>query len=153
MTPQATPHPPAALPSSPSTKYRAATHVPSESSRGEYTSNVLALANEYLLPVYARPDFVLSHGKGSYVWDTDGREYVDFSAGIAVNALGHTDKGVVKVSWSFLMCSFALGVILNTDSYRLLFIHQIYIIVSVFIVLRFNRTGTIGPSQETSTHQ
>lgn len=50
-----------------------------------------------LLPVYARPNFVLSHGKGSYVWDTEGRKYLDFSAGIAVNALGHADEGVLKV--------------------------------------------------------
>lgn len=48
--------------------------------------------------MYARPDFVLSHGKGSYVWDTEGRKYLDFSAGIAVNALGHSDEGVTKVS-------------------------------------------------------
>ncbi|KAF9452219.1 acetylornithine aminotransferase [Macrolepiota fuliginosa MF-IS2] len=50
-----------------------------------------------LLPVYARPEFVLSHGKGSYVWDTEGRKFLDFSAGIAVNALGHADEGVLKV--------------------------------------------------------
>ncbi|KXN87909.1 Acetylornithine aminotransferase, mitochondrial [Leucoagaricus sp. SymC.cos] len=50
-----------------------------------------------LLPVYACPEFVLSHGKGSYVWDTEGRKYLDFTAGIAVNALGHADEGVLKV--------------------------------------------------------
>jgi len=48
--------------------------------------------------VYARPDLILSHGKGSYVWDVDGRKFLDFSAGIAVNALGHADEGVVQVS-------------------------------------------------------
>lgn len=52
-----------------------------------------------MLPVYARPDFVLAKGKGSYVWDTEGRKYLDFSAGIAVNALGHSDDGVVKVGY------------------------------------------------------
>jgi len=31
------------------------------------------------------------------VWDTDGRKYLDFSAGIAVNALGHADEGFLKV--------------------------------------------------------
>jgi len=36
-----------------------------------------------LLGDYARPEFVISHGKGSYVWDTEGRKYLDFSAGIA----------------------------------------------------------------------
>ena len=50
-----------------------------------------------LLSVYARPEFVISHGKGSYVWDTEGRKYLDFSAGIAVNSLGHADEGVLKV--------------------------------------------------------
>lgn len=54
-----------------------------------------------MLPVYDRPNFVLSHGKGSYMWDTDGNKYLDFSAGIAVNALGHADEGVVKVCLPF----------------------------------------------------
>lgn len=35
------------------------------------------------------PMAVLSHGSGARVWDVDGREYLDFLAGIAVNALGH----------------------------------------------------------------
>ncbi|KAJ7228903.1 pyridoxal phosphate-dependent transferase [Mycena pura] len=60
------------------------------------TQELLNLSTKYLLPVYARPDFVLSHGHGSYVYDTAGRRYLDFSAGIAVNALGHADAGVVK---------------------------------------------------------
>ncbi|TFK43197.1 acetylornithine aminotransferase [Crucibulum laeve] len=82
--------------SAPSTKYVKATHTP-PSTPSASTGRTLALGTEYLLPVYARPNFVLSHGKGSYVWDTDGRKYLDFSAGIAVNALGHADEGVVKV--------------------------------------------------------
>lgn len=81
----------------PSTRYKAATHVPSTQSANEATTKTLSRASTYLLPVYARPDFVLSHGKGSYVWDTEDRKYLDFSAGIAVNALGHADEGVVKV--------------------------------------------------------
>ncbi|KIM45848.1 hypothetical protein M413DRAFT_440898 [Hebeloma cylindrosporum] len=51
----------------------------------------------HMLPVYDRPEFVLHHGKGSHVWDTDGNMYLDFSAGIAVNALGHADEGLLKV--------------------------------------------------------
>jgi acetylornithine aminotransferase len=42
---------------------------------------------------------VLSHGKGSWVYDLEGRKYLDFSAGIAVNALGHADENFVVVSW------------------------------------------------------
>lgn len=61
------------------------------------TQALLELSAQYLLPVYARPSFVLSHGAGSYVYDTTGKRYLDFSAGIAVNALGHADAGVVEV--------------------------------------------------------
>ncbi|KAJ7276151.1 acetylornithine aminotransferase [Mycena haematopus] len=60
------------------------------------TQALLDLSAAYILPVYARPNFVLSHGQGSYVYDTAGKRYLDFSAGIAVNALGHADEGVVK---------------------------------------------------------
>ncbi|KNZ50485.1 hypothetical protein VP01_43g5 [Puccinia sorghi] len=45
-----------------------------------------------MLTPYARPPIILSHGKGCKVWDTEGREYLDFTAGIAVNALGHADE-------------------------------------------------------------
>ena len=39
----------------------------------------------------------MDKGKGMRVWDRQGREYLDFTAGIAVNALGHADEGVAKV--------------------------------------------------------
>lgn len=80
----------------PSKAYLQPTHA-SPTPPSQATQQYLSLADKYLLPVYARPDFVLSHGKGSYVWDVDGKKYLDFSAGIAVNALGHADEGVVKV--------------------------------------------------------
>src|SRR5690606_24871047 len=43
----------------------------------------------HFLPVYRPGRIVLDHGMGSRVFDSDGREYVDFAAGIAVNSLGH----------------------------------------------------------------
>ncbi|KAF5393776.1 hypothetical protein D9757_000246 [Collybiopsis confluens] len=95
-TKQAKPKSTPSIPSSPSTKYKATTH-PLDSAKSTATQAALTRGKDYLLPVYARPDFVLSHGKGSYVWDSEGRKYLDFSAGIAVNALGHADEGVVKV--------------------------------------------------------
>lgn len=49
------------------------------------------------LNTYSRPDFVLARGKGCRVYDTRDREYLDFSGGIAVNALGHADEGVARV--------------------------------------------------------
>lgn len=86
---QTTPWP---LPSAPSTKFVEPTYDFASSG----TQSKVPKAP--LLPVYARPEFVLSHGKGSYIWDTEGRRYLDFSAGIAVNALGHADEGVLKAS-------------------------------------------------------
>ncbi|KAJ2159005.1 acetylornithine aminotransferase [Coemansia sp. RSA 552] len=53
-----------------------------------------AKAERYLMNTYARPPLVLSHGKGSHVYDTDGKEYLDFTAGIAVTALGHSHPDV-----------------------------------------------------------
>lgn len=53
--------------------------------------------NEFTVTTYARPDIVLTRGKGCYVYDSEGREYLDFTAGIAVAALGHADPEVAKV--------------------------------------------------------
>lgn len=49
------------------------------------------------LQTYARPPFILAKGKNCTIWDTEGRAYLDFSGGIAVNALGHSDEGVHQV--------------------------------------------------------
>lgn len=52
---------------------------------------------QYLSPALARSsDIVADHGRGSYLWDVDGRKYVDWVQGIAVNALGHCHPRVVK---------------------------------------------------------
>jgi acetylornithine aminotransferase len=42
-----------------------------------------------LLPTYARADVTIVRGEGARVWDSDGREYLDFGGGIAVVGLGH----------------------------------------------------------------
>ena len=52
---------------------------------------LLALGREVLLPVYKQREMILDRGQGARVWDSEGREYVDFGAGIAVCALGHCD--------------------------------------------------------------
>ncbi|GAA6020998.1 hypothetical protein JCM8202_003811 [Rhodotorula sphaerocarpa] len=49
------------------------------------------------LNTYARPPYILQRGKGCKLYDTHDREFLDFSGGIAVNALGHADEGVAKV--------------------------------------------------------
>jgi acetylornithine aminotransferase len=48
-----------------------------------------------LMNTFGPPKLVLSHGEGAVVWDADGNRYVDFLAGIAVNALGHAHPALV----------------------------------------------------------
>ena len=48
------------------------------------------------LPVFNRYKIVLDHGEGVYVFDNNGRKYIDFLAGIAVNVLGHAYAPLVK---------------------------------------------------------
>ncbi len=48
-------------------------------------------------PSYTRSyPFVMDHGEGSWVWDADGKQYIDFTAGIAVTASGHAHPDVVQ---------------------------------------------------------
>lgn len=49
-------------------------------------------AEKVLMHTYARYQVVLDHGDGVYLYDTEGKRYLDFSAGIAVFALGYGDK-------------------------------------------------------------
>ncbi len=59
------------------------------------TQAILDLDHRYLLQIYARPDIVLTHGQGCRVTDSEGREYLDCVAGIAVNALGYGDADLL----------------------------------------------------------
>jgi len=54
-----------------------------------------ATFDRVILPVYAPAQFIPVKGQGSRVWDQDGKEYVDFSGGIAVTALGHCHPALV----------------------------------------------------------
>ena len=49
-------------------------------------------AKQVLMPMYNRFEIVLDHGLGVYLYDTKGKQYLDFGAGIAVNALGYGNK-------------------------------------------------------------
>ena len=55
------------------------------------------LEREYVLQNYARYPLVLARGKGCYVYDLEGRRYLDFIAGIGVNALGHAHPRILAV--------------------------------------------------------
>ena len=52
---------------------------------------ILAAERTYIAPTYVRPDTIFARGEGVYLFDSDGRRYLDMMAGIAVTALGHSD--------------------------------------------------------------
>ena len=54
---------------------------------------IKALDEQYVMHSYARFPVALDRGKGATLWDTEGREYIDFTAGIGVTSLGHGDEG------------------------------------------------------------
>jgi len=56
---------------------------------------ITALADENIMHTYRRFPVVLARGKGQKVWDVNGKEYLDFVAGIAVCNLGHSHPGVI----------------------------------------------------------
>ena len=55
-----------------------------------------ATFDQVILPIYAPAEFIPVKGKGSRVWDQQGKEYVDFAGGIAVTALGHCHPALVE---------------------------------------------------------
>ncbi|OAA41306.1 acetylornithine aminotransferase [Metarhizium rileyi] len=59
-----------------------------------------ALVNEhapYMVATYARPPPVFVQGEGSWLWDVENRKYLDFTAGIAVTSLGHSDAEFTRL--------------------------------------------------------
>ena len=60
------------------------------------TSQWIALEERYYAQTVRRQPIVIVRGQGSRVWDADGKEYVDFTAGWAVNNLGHCHPAMVE---------------------------------------------------------
>ena len=60
------------------------------------TKRVRELFEQNVVPSYARFDLVLERGEGNYVWDVDGRRYLDLAGGIAVCSLGHAHPEITK---------------------------------------------------------
>ncbi|HSQ13296.1 MAG TPA: aspartate aminotransferase family protein [Candidatus Deferrimicrobium sp.] len=58
--------------------------------------DVAALTDKFVAKTYARTPLALVKGRGLKVWDADGKEYLDFLAGIAVNSFGHCHPAIVK---------------------------------------------------------
>jgi acetylornithine/N-succinyldiaminopimelate aminotransferase len=61
------------------------------------TEDIIQREKYFLLPTYNRYPVVLIRGKGVFLYDIDDKKYLDFVAGLGVNALGHAHSSIVKV--------------------------------------------------------
>ena len=61
------------------------------------TEEIIERERRFLLPTYNRYPIALHRGKGVFLYDCEGKRYLDFVAGLGVNALGHAHPRVVKV--------------------------------------------------------
>ena len=57
---------------------------------------IKALDEQYVMQSYGRNQVAIDHGKGATVWDTEGKEYIDFTSGIGVCSMGYADEGWVN---------------------------------------------------------
>lgn len=60
------------------------------------TAEIMKMDSDYIMHTFARQPIVLIKGEGMKVWDSEGRQYLDFLAGIAVNGLGHAHPAIVS---------------------------------------------------------
>ncbi len=67
------------------------------SRKGSSPAKIRAEEARYMMNTYRRPPDVFTHGHGCRLYDSEGREYLDFLAGIAVNALGYAHPRLVRV--------------------------------------------------------
>ncbi|UDW84751.1 aspartate aminotransferase family protein [Pasteurella canis] len=61
------------------------------------TQHTREIFNQVMIQNYIPADFIPVRGKGCRIWDQSGKEYIDFTSGIAVNSLGHCPDEVVEV--------------------------------------------------------
>ncbi len=59
-------------------------------------NDIIKQTEEVLVKTYNSQPVVMDHGQGSYAYDTDGKKYLDFAAGIAVAALGHANQKMLE---------------------------------------------------------
>jgi acetylornithine aminotransferase/acetylornithine/N-succinyldiaminopimelate aminotransferase len=59
-------------------------------------ADIIQSYQKYVVPSYGRFELALDHGAGSYVWDVQGKRYLDMGSGIAVCCLGHAPKAITE---------------------------------------------------------
>ena len=68
-----------------------------EKSAAQTQKEIKKLEDKYLFQTYKRTELYLSHGEGAYVYDIEGKRYLDFLAGISVNSVGYNHPRIVNV--------------------------------------------------------
>ncbi len=66
-------------------------------------SEIKKLDESYVLQTYGRNQIAIDHGRGATVWDTEGKEYIDFTSGIGVCSLGYANEAWAKAIYDQAM--------------------------------------------------
>ncbi|HOQ48870.1 MAG TPA: aminotransferase class III-fold pyridoxal phosphate-dependent enzyme, partial [Candidatus Kapabacteria bacterium] len=61
-------------------------------------SDLINREHQVLFQTYKRLPIEIDHASGAKIWDRNGNEYLDFLAGIAVNALGHSHPKIIEAA-------------------------------------------------------
>src|SRR3989338_7461218 len=60
------------------------------------TKEIVDMENEYIMQTYTRSGIAIDYGKGCYVFDKNGKKYLDLVGGLATCSIGHGNKKVAK---------------------------------------------------------
>ena len=83
-------------------------------------ADIKALDSQYVLQTYGRNQLAIDHGKGATLWDTEGKEYVDFTSGIGVCSLGYANEKWAKAIYDQAMKLGHISNLFYTEPYAVL---------------------------------
>ena len=83
-------------------------------------AEIKALDEQYVLQTYGRNQLAIDHGKGATLWDTEGKEYVDFTSGIGVCSLGYGNEQWAKAIYDQAMKLGHISNLFYTEPYAVL---------------------------------
>ena len=81
---------------------------------------IKALDEQYVLQTYGRNPVAIDHGKGATLWDTEGKQYVDFTSGIGVCSLGYANETWAKAIYVQAMKVGHISNLFYTEPYAVL---------------------------------
>ena len=83
-------------------------------------NEIKALDEGYVLQTYGRNQVAIDHGTGATLWDTEGKEYIDFTSGIGVCSLGYANEAWAKAIYGQAMKVGHISNLFYTEPYALL---------------------------------